>query len=82
MSEKDYNALVDMFVSDGWKIYMEHIEKQEEGATKGAVDAADTSDKWQYLRGLTHQMRATIAFETFVRLSYEAQQEEDEDADL
>ena len=81
MNEKDYNALLDMFVSDGWKLFAEEKTEQEKYATQGAVDGALTGDQWQYLRGWLHGLRAVLGYEDFVRLSYEAQKEDD-DADL
>lgn len=81
MTEKDYNSLVDMFESDGWKLYIADVELTEESATKGAVTSADTNDAWQFLRGWLMCARGVQGYETFVRLSYEEQERED-DADV
>lgn len=84
MTETEYNSLVDMFNSDGWKVFISQVEETEDAATKGAVNAAETNDSWQFLRGWISCARGTAAYETFVRLSYEEQlrQEEEDDADV
>lgn len=82
MTEKDYNSLVDMFESDGWKLYISEVEETEESATRGAVNTADTNDAWQFLRGWISCSRSTLGYENFVRLSYEEEQREEDDADV
>jgi len=81
MKEVDYNALIDMFESDGWTLFIKDIEEGEKANTKGAVDGATTNDAWQWLRGYLTCARNTLAFETFVRLSYEQQLKDLEDED-
>lgn len=73
MKERDYNDLVEMFESDGWKVFIGQVQATEEGATKGSVTSAVTNDQWQYLRGWISCSRGTLGYETFVRLSYEQQ---------
>ncbi len=85
MNEQEYNSLVDMFGSDGWKLYISQVEETEESATKGAANTADTNDAWQFLRGWLSCSRGVLSYETFVRLSYEEQAKENAgyaDADL
>ena len=82
MTEKEYEALVEMFNSKGWKYYIGGVEASEEAAMKGSVEGATTNDAWQWLRGWLTCTRGVLGYETFVRLSYESQQEEEYDADL
>ena len=71
MQEKDYEALCDMFTSEGWKLFMENITDLEQNVTQVAPDAADTNDKWQYARGKIHQLRNLMGFENFIKVSWE-----------
>jgi len=76
MSEDEYNILVSMFESEGWKLYTSQVEETEEAQTKGAVDGAPDNDSWQWLRGYLTCARGVLGYESFVRLSYEAQLED------
>jgi len=78
MEQKDFDILIDMFASDGWKFYVQSAADLEEAITKGAVDGAATNDQWQYLRGQTHQLRSILGYETYVRGAL-AQLEEDKE---
>ena len=73
MTEVEYNAAVTMFESDGWINFIKQIEQTEKAQTKGAVDGASTNDAWQWLRGYLSCSRNILAYETFVRLSFEQQ---------
>jgi hypothetical protein len=75
--EKDFRALCDMFESDGWKVLMSEVSNLERGITEGAVDNCPTSDQWQYTRGQLHQLRSLTGYETFVRLSFKEQEDDD-----
>lgn len=70
MEEKDYEALVDMFASDGWKLYIQDIEYVENTLTTTAVDGADSNDKWQYTRGRIHQLRATLGYQQSIEAAW------------
>ena len=81
MEEKDYDALVDMFATDGWKFFVSSLTELEEVITKSAVDNADSNDKWQYCRGQTHQLRSILGYENFVKIAWTESQREDDDVD-
>ena len=76
MKEKEYEALVDMFASDGWKSYMNLAQNLEESLTRGAVDNAPDNDRWQYLRGQLGQLRSILGYETAVHAMWKQQQED------
>lgn len=85
MNEEEYNELISMFESDGWKYYIEGMKELTKAQTEGAVTGAVTNDQWQFLRGWLTSSRATLGYENFVRVSYEEQAKEDAgyaDADL
>lgn len=71
MNEEEYNALVSMFESDGWKMFMESVTDAEDVLTRTAVDSAVTNDDWQLLRGRLIQLRSQAGWEQYIRLSYE-----------
>lgn len=71
MDEKEYEALVDMFVTDGWKAFIKSAGELERAITEGVVDSADTNDKWQYCRGQLHQLRSILGYEAFVRTAWD-----------
>lgn len=73
---KEFEQLINMFAHPGWKVYVKSVEELERALTENAVDGADTNDKWQYCRGQTHQLRATLGYENFIR-SAQKQHEED-----
>ena len=76
MNEKEYEALCDMFASEGWKFFIEGITNLEDTVTKIAPDAADTNDKWQYARGKINQLRTTMGYENYIQMAWKAQQDE------
>lgn len=76
MNEKDYEALVDMFASPGWKYFISGVTELEEALTRGAVDHATTNETWQYLRGQLGQLRSILGYENFVELAWKQQQED------
>ncbi len=71
MEEKEYEVLVDMFASDGWKQFIGNISELEDAITKAAVDNAVMNDQWQYLRGQLHQLRSILGYEDFIKISWE-----------
>jgi cell division septation protein DedD len=81
MEEKDYNALVDMFASDGWKYFTKQAMELEDALTRGAVDSAVSNEQWQYLRGQLGQLRSILGYEAFVVAAWE-QAEQDKKLEL
>ena len=71
MTEKEYEALCDMFLSEGWEIFMKGITDLEETVVQVAPDHANTNDKWQYARGKIHQLRVIMGYEDYTKLSWE-----------
>lgn len=76
MEEKEYETLLDMFASEGWKLFIEGAKELEDAVVQNCVDIADTNEKWQYLRGEVHQLRRILGYEDYIRALW-AQQEED-----
>ena len=74
--EKRYEALFEMFKTEGWKHFMKDITEFEEAVSSSTVDNAVTNDQWQYARGQIHQLRSIIGFENYTRTC-----EENHDAD-
>ena len=79
MTENEFNDAVTMFESDGWRSFIKNIAETEQAQTRGAVDGATNNDKWQWLRGYITCARNTLAYENFVRLSYEQQLKDEKD---
>jgi len=82
MTEEEYNVLVGMFESEGWKLYTSQVEETETAHTKGAVDGAPDNNSWQWLRGYLTCTRGILGYENFVRLSYEQQLEDAKELDI
>ena len=83
MEEKDYDALIDMFASDGWKYFVEGKTELLKALINNAPDGAPTNDQWQFARGQSRELRATTNCEKLVDLTWKEQQampvlEEDE----
>jgi len=71
MEEKDYEALVDMFASDGWKFFSKSVDDLEKALTTAAPDGAVTNDAWQYARGQIQQLRSISGYENYIKLAWE-----------
>lgn len=71
MDEKEYESLVDMFESDGWKLFISEIAESEEGLTRAAPDNCGTNEAWQYTRGRIHQLRSISGYETLIKVTQE-----------
>ena len=80
MKEDQYEILVEMFGSEGWKLFIE--EKRQEGVNllDAAPAKADTNDKWQHCRGQIEQIKRTLGFENLIRAIWEEQEKPDVDA--
>lgn len=83
MEEKEYEALADMFASDGWKFFVEGKTALLEALINNAPEGALTNDQWQFARGQIRELRSTTGFENLVTLTWKEQQampqvEEDE----
>lgn len=81
MTEEQYENLVDMFSSAGWKLFIEDKRAQGIAMLESAPQKADSNDKWQYCRGQIAEIQAILGFETFIRLSWEESQKGDLDVD-
>ena len=85
MEEVEYENLVEMFASDGWKYFEKSVSDLEEAMTQEAPNGAITNDAWQYARGQIQQLRSIKGYENYVRLSWEqglANQREDANVDI
>ena len=71
MDEQEYDALVDMWASTGWKSFITKITDLEKNFTDNAADTAVTGEQWQYTRGQIHQLRSILGFQQFVTMSWE-----------
>jgi cell division septation protein DedD len=74
MNQEEYENLVDMFASKGWKQFISAVTDIEDALTRTSVDSAPQNDDWQYLRGQVHQMRSLIGYENFIKMSWEQQE--------
>lgn len=77
LEQRQYEDLVDMFASDGWKFFYKSAEDLEEALTKGAADSAVTNEQWQYLRGQLGQLRSILGYETFITSVWQQKLEDD-----
>lgn len=74
--EQEYEALLEMFNSDGWKHFQKEFKDVLEQMVEWAPDQCPTNDDWQFRRGAIAQLRIVTGYEQFIRLSL-AQEEED-----
>lgn len=79
MEQKEYEALVDMFASEGWKLFIENKRQMGVAMLDAAPDKADSNDKWQYCRGEINQIKSTLGFENFIRMVWDEQEKPDVD---
>lgn len=82
LNQERYDALSDMFLTKGWKLFVEEVTELEEALVQNAPDVAQTNEQWQYARGMIRELRSIIGYESYVKLSWEEQQKEPEDVDL
>lgn len=79
--QKQFEALFEMFSTEGWKIFQEEFKNQLDSFTENAPDVCTTNDQWQYIRGQIHKMRQIVGYQQFVEAQYEQFEEfEDENA--
>lgn len=71
MTNEEYESYVDLFASDGWKMFIDNVEEVVTVMKEGAVDNAPTNETWQFLRGQITQMNNILGFESYIKLSYE-----------
>ncbi|RKZ67676.1 MAG: hypothetical protein DRQ48_09465 [Gammaproteobacteria bacterium] len=79
MLQEEYETYVDLFKTEGWKLFQESIVGAEEQLKNSSVDSAVTNDQWQFLRGQLTQLRNVAAFETFIKLTFEQSEKDEED---
>ena len=75
--EKDFEDLVEMFKTNGWKKFIQDAKDYEKMVQESSVDNAVTGDQWQYCRGQLHQLRSFIAYEHLTMTIHEQQEAED-----
>lgn len=76
MEEKEYEDLVDLFATPGWRFFVKSTQDLKTALTEGAPDGALTNDQWQYARGQIHQLRAIGGYETYITALWKQQQED------
>tara|TARA_R110000851_G_scaffold228881_1_gene381506 strand:+ start:666 stop:938 length:273 start_codon:yes stop_codon:yes gene_type:complete len=74
MEQKEYEALENMFVSDGWKYFTESLDEIEKSLTTSAPEGAITNDQWQLARGRILQLRNILGFEDLVKFNQQQQE--------
>jgi hypothetical protein len=74
MEQREYEDLVDMFQTPGWKYFMKGTTELEDAIVKAAPDGALTNDQWQYARGEIRQLRSVIGYESYIKHGYEEQE--------
>jgi hypothetical protein len=79
--EKEYEALLGMFNSEGWKIF--HKERTEllEAAKETAHNTCITNDDWQFRRGVIFALEQVVNYPAYTEAVRE-QQELEENAPL
>ncbi len=77
MEEKEFEALNDMFTSEGWIIFTQQIGDLTKLLVEAAPDSAVTNDQWQYRRGQVQQMRSVLGYEQYIREAQKQKEEED-----
>lgn len=76
MTEKEYEALNDMFASEGWSLFNDAAQKLLDVLINAAPDHADTNDKWQYARGQIQQIKSIVSYPTFIKATWEQELED------
>ncbi len=78
MDEKEYEALVEMFATDGWKMFINGSKELEKTFCEAAPTYADTNDKWQFARGQISQLRRIIGYEDYVIMTKEMESQDED----
>lgn len=69
--QKYYEALLEMFSSEGWKYYVEDQEAALNSLRETANRDCVTSESWHERRGAINKLEQLINYETAVRATFE-----------
>lgn len=73
MKEEEFNKYVEMFETDGWKMFKQQVIDAKQSLIEMAPTGCDTNDKWQYVRGQIQELGNIAAFEDYIHVSFENQ---------
>lgn len=75
--EKKFNALREMFNSEGWKYFQEEVEESLKTSVETAPDSCGTEAEWQFRRGEIFKLRQIKGYQTYIEVSEQYMEEED-----
>lgn len=73
MKEEEFNKYVEMFETDGWKLFKEQVVDAKQSLTVAAPTACDTNEKWQFARGQIQELGNIAAYEDYIHVAFENQ---------
>ena len=69
-----YESLIDVFATPGWKYFISDLQLSLETISDNAYMECPTNDEWQKRRGEIDKLSQIIAFETYIKSSYESEE--------
>lgn len=73
MKEEEFNKYVEMFETDGWKLFKEQVIDAKQSLSAAAFTACDTNEKWQFARGQVQELGNIAAYEDYIHVAYQSQ---------
>lgn len=67
LAQDYYEALIDMFATDGWKHFIQDQEDALEAMKDGAYIQCPDNDSWQVRRGEINSLAKLVNFEELIR---------------
>lgn len=65
--KEELEALEDMFLTKGWKIFVKDFQTLLDTATENPDLECKTNDEWQYRRGSISELRYVTKYEEIMR---------------
>lgn len=65
--EQELEDLIDMFLTKGWKIFMQDFNKLLTDKIQSADLNCKTNDEWQYNRGVVSELRYITNYEQIMK---------------
>jgi hypothetical protein len=78
---KEYEALLEMFDTEGWRIFQREAEDSLRVLTEQAPMDCITNEQWQLRRGEIQKLKQIAGFQQFTKESYDLLTNEPEETE-
>lgn len=76
--EKEFNALFEMFDSDGWKLFHGEAKQQLALLKDNSWQTCGTGDLWLETRGMIKQLMAIVNYQAAIENQFDQMKKEDD----